>query len=117
MNVLKIVVNWLLFLSFVGAVIVLIWYRGELGNYLPSLPERGTMTGPQAIVFALAFAFMWVEVLRWWKQIKPFNCLKCMTGWTALILAFTFHVEFWYMYLPLGLTVGAIFSAVQMRYL
>jgi hypothetical protein len=113
----KIFINWFLFLSFVGAIAVLIWHRHELGNYLPSLPERGTMTGLQVIVFALAIAFTWVEVLKWWKHVKPFNCLKCMCGWSALILAFTFHVEFWYMYLPLGVFVGAVFGAIQMRWL
>lgn len=113
----KVLINWLLFLSFVGAVVVLIWHRQYIGNYLPSLPERGTMTGSQVIAFSLSFAFMWVEVLKWWKHIRPFNCLKCMTGWTAVILAFTFHVEFWYMYLPLGLFVGAMFEGIKMRYL
>ncbi len=112
----KIIINWVLFLSFVGAVIVLIWHRHELGNYLPSLPERGTMTGLQVIVFALSFAFMWVEVLKW-GSVRPFNCIKCLTGWVAVILAFTFHVEFWYMYMPVGLFVGAVFGGIKMRWL
>lgn len=113
----KIFINWLLFLLFVGAVVVLIWHRHWIGQRLPSLPERGTMTGLQVIVFSLAFAFTWVEVLGWWKRIKPFKCLKCMTGWLALILAFTFHVEFWYMYLFVGLFVGAVFEGIKMRWL
>lgn len=113
----KIIINWFLFLSFVGAIVALFivqWERPLLSDHLVTLP---TMTGLQVITFALSFAFMWVEVLKWWKRIKPFNCLKCMTGWTALILAFTFHVEFWYMYLPVGLFVGAVFGAIKMRYL
>jgi len=109
----KIFFNWLLFLSFIGAIVVLILYRHEL----PSLPERGTMTGLQVVLFSLAFAFTWVEVLKWWKQIKPFNCLKCMTGWTALILAVLFHVQFWWIYPFVGVAVGAVFGAIKMRWL
>lgn len=112
----KILMNWILFLLLVGGIVALSWHRHWIGQYLPSLPERGTMTGLQVIVFALAFSFMWVEVLKW-GSIKPFNCLKCMTGWMALILAFTFHVEFWYMYLPVGLFCGAVFSAIKFRWL
>lgn len=110
----KIIINWLLFLFLVGAVIHLGWHRQW---FIDHLPERGTMTGSQVIIFALSFAFMWVEVLKWWKHIRPFNCLKCMMGWTSLILAFIFHVEFWYMYLPVGVFVGAVFSSIKMRWL
>lgn len=113
----KIIINWLLFLSFAGAVVALFviqWKRPLITDYIP---ERGTMTGLQAIIFALSFAFMWVEVLKWWKQIKPFNCIKCLTGWAALILAFTFHVEFWPLYLPLGLFIGSMFEGIKMRWL
>lgn len=68
------------------------------------------------IIFSLSISFTWVEVLNPFK-FKPFNCLKCMTGWVALILAVCLHVQFWWAYLPLGVFVGAIFSAIQMRYL
>lgn len=112
----KIIINWLLFLSFIAAVVVLFWHRQYIGEYLPSLPERGTMTGLQVVLFALAIAFTWVEVLKW-GHVKPFNCLKCMTGWAAIILAFTFRVEFWPLYLPLGLFVGAMFEGIKMRWL
>jgi hypothetical protein len=113
----KIIINWFLFLSFVGAIIVLKWHRQYIGQYLPSLPERGTMTGAQVVVFSLAIAFTWVEVLKWWKNVRPFNCLKCMTGWVSLILAFAFHVQFWWAYMFVGIFVGAVFGAIKMRYL
>lgn len=109
----KIFINWFLFLSLIAGIVALIWHRHWIGQHLP---ERGTMTGLHVIIFALAFAFAWVEVLKW-GAVKPFNCLKCLTGWVALILAFTFHVEFWYMYLPVGLFVGAVFEAIKMRWL
>lgn len=112
----KIIINWFLFLSFVGVIVVLVWQRHWIGQHLPSLPERGAMTGPQVIVFALSIAFVWVEVLRW-GHIKPFNCVKCLTGWFAFILAFAFHVEFWPMYIFIGLFVGAMFQGIKMRYL
>lgn len=109
----KILMNWLLFLLIVGGIVALIWHRHWIGQHLP---ERGTMTGLQVVVFALAIAFTWVEVLKW-GSTKPFNCLKCLTGWVALILAFTFHVEFWWAYLFVGLFVGAVFGAIKMRWL
>lgn len=112
----KIFLNWLWFLLISGCVVVTIWHRHYIGQHLPSLPERGTMTGSQVIIFALSLAFMWVEILKW-GVTKPFNCLKCMTGWTSVILAFTFHVEFWPLYLPLGVFTGAIFDGIRMRWL
>ena len=108
--------NWLFFLLFIAAIIAVFKYRHMIGQQLPDMPTLPRMTGLQVIIFALSFGFMWVEVLRW-GVVKPFSCLKCMTGWTALILAFTFHVEFWPLYLPFGLFVGAVFSAIQMRWL
>lgn len=112
----KVFLNWLLFLLVVGGIVAIIWHRHWIGQHLPSLPQRGRMTGPQVIVFSLAFAFMWVEILKW-GVVKPFNCLKCMAGWSALIFAFMFHVDFWYMYLPLGLFVGSVFEGIKMRWL
>ena len=109
----KIIINWLFFLLIAGGIVALIWHRHWIGQHLP---ERGMMTGLQVIVFSLAFAFTWVEVMKW-GSVKPFNCIKCLTGWVALILAFTFHVEFWYMYLPMGLFVGAMFEGIKMRWL
>lgn len=74
------------------------------------------MPGYQVILFALSFAFMWVEILKW-GVTKPFNCVKCMTGWSAFFIAWGFHTPYWYFYLPLGLMAGAIYSALKLRYL
>lgn len=112
----KILFNWIVFLLILGGIVALIWHRHWIGQQLPSLPERGTMTGMQVVVFALALAFTWVEVLKW-GVIKPFNCIKCLTGWFSLILAYTFPVEWWPLYLPLGLFVGAVFTAIKLRWL
>lgn len=109
----KIIINWLLFLSFIASVVVLFWHRQWIIDKLPSVPQ---MTGVEVIVFSLACAFVWVNILKW-GVTKPFTCLKCMTGWFALIFAFSHHVEFWPLYLPLGLFVGAVFSSIQMRWL
>lgn len=109
----KIIMNWLVFLLLIGAIVALIWHRHWIGQHIP---ERGTMTGLQVVVFSLAFAFTWVEVLKLGVH-KPFNCLKCMTGWVALILAFTFHVQFWYMYMFVGVFVGAMLEGIKMRWL
>lgn len=92
-------------------IIAAIWFRHWLFKFIPAFP---TLTGCQVIFFALASAFTWVEVLKW-GSVRPFNCVKCLTGWFALILAFIFHVECWYMYLPVGLFVGAMFEGIRMR--
>lgn len=110
------IINWLTILTVIMVALVLLFIWNHTGQLLPSLPERGTMTGLQVIVFSLACAFVWVEVLRW-GHVKPFNCLPCMTGWFSLIFSFSHHVEFWPLYLPLGLATGAMFEAVRMRWL
>jgi len=74
------------------------------------------MTGIQAIVFGFACAFTWVEVLHLGSR-KPFSCLKCMCGWFTLIIAGVWHVEYWSLYLPVGVTVGAVFNAIKFRWL
>ncbi len=112
----KIFINWLVFLLIVGGIVAAVWHRHWIGQHLPSLPERGTMTGLQVIVFSLAFSFVWVNILKLGRH-KPFTCMKCMCGWAALILAFTFHVQFWYMYLFVGLFAGAMFDGIKMRWL
>lgn len=109
----KVIINWFLFLSFIGAVIVLVWHRQWIIDKMPHVPK---MTGLQVVVFALACAFVWVDVIKW-GVTKPFNCIKCMTGWIAVLFAFSHHVEFWPLYLPLGIFVGAMFSAIKMKWL
>lgn len=111
----KIFLNWFLFLSLITGIVALVWHRHWIGQHLPALPQRGTMTGLQVVLFALAFSFAFTELKL--AKHKPLNCLKCLTGWVALILAFTFHVQLWYMYLPVGLMTGAVFGAIKMRWL
>jgi hypothetical protein len=109
----KALINWLLFLCFVGAIALLFAHRQWIINKLPSVPQ---MTGLQVIVFSLACAFVWVDILKW-GITKPFNCTKCMTGWFSLLFAFMFHVPFWPMYLIAGLFVGSMFEGIKMRWL
>lgn len=105
--------NWVLFLAIIVAIWATVKYWHVVDQHLPTLKP---MTGLQVVVFALALAFAWVEVLKW-GVTKPFNCIKCLTGWFAFILAILFHVEYWYMYLPLGLLVGSVFEGIKMRWL
>ena len=74
------------------------------------------MNGLQVILFSLSLAFFWVEILKW-GSVKPFNCLKCMTGWVSFIMAWSFGVEYFLLYLPLGVFIGALFTAIKMRWL
>lgn len=110
----KIFLNWLVFSVIVTAIGVAIqWRRPLLSDHLSNLP---TMTGLQVLFFALALAFVWVNILKW-GVTKPFNCTKCMTGWFSLLFAFIFHVPFWPLYLIAGLFVGAMFEGIKMRWL
>jgi hypothetical protein len=70
----------------------------------------------QIIISALSLAFLWVEIMHW-GVTKPFNCLKCMTGWIALIIGCSSIGWHGIIYLPVGLFTGALFSAIKMRYL
>lgn len=101
----KILINWLVFLG------VVVGAGYGLHHFSLTLP---TMSGWQVLFFALSIAFTWVEVLKI-GVTKPFTCVKCMTGWIALILAFLFHVAFWPLYLFAGLFVGAMWSGFKMR--
>lgn len=85
------------------------------GFYFIKLPTV-TVTPFRVIVLALSFAFMWVEGLHW-GVTKPFNCLKCMTAWFALIIGCLAYGWWGFIFFPVGLFAGAIFSAVKMRYL
>lgn len=69
------------------------------------------------LLLALSLAFCQIEVIHF-GSVKPFNCVKCMTGWYALALAWVAgHGWHCFIYLPLGVFVGAIYSAIQMRHL
>lgn len=70
------------------------------------------------LLLALALAFCQIEVIHF-GSVKPFNCIKCMTGWYAIVLAWFVYGHGWHgiIYLPLGVFVGAIYSALKMRWL
>ncbi len=110
MKVLKVIFNWVFFIAIVFGC----WYAWH--NRSLHWPVFPIMQGYQVILFAFSVAFVHVEVLKW-GRVKPFNCVKCLTGWFSLILAFCFHTPFWYFYLFIGLFVGALYSALKMRYL
>lgn len=74
----------------------------------------GNMKGYQVLLFALSISFTLIEKLKL-GMVKPFNCVPCLTGWFSLILAFIFHTEFWYLYLPAGLFAGSMFEALKNR--
>lgn len=77
------------------------------------------MSGFQVIIFSLAVAFTWVNVVNpkigW--NVKPFNCLPCNTAWYSVTIAVAAHVPYSLFYLFVGYFVGAVFSAIQMRWL
>ena len=102
MKILSTVIQWLIIAAIVA--VIFVFAKGRLHF-------NGTLTGAQVILFALSIAFALVEV------VKLFPCMKCVTGWTALILALAFHTPFAWAYLFVGLFAGALFSSIKMRYL
>jgi hypothetical protein len=68
------------------------------------------------ILLALSLAFCQVEVLHF-GSIKPFNCIKCMTGHYALIIGCIMYGWHGLVYLPVGVFAGALFDRIKMRWL
>ncbi len=102
MKVLSTIIQWLIIIAIFALAFFLV--KGKIHL-------EGTLTGPEVILFALSIAFTLVEV------VKLFPCMKCVTGWTALILALLFHTPFAWAYLFVGLFAGALFSSIKMRWL
>lgn len=104
MKIIKPILSWLA----IAAIIFAIYKYG-----LPTFPH---MPGYLVLFFALSLSFTLIDKLHL-GSVKPFNCVPCLTGWFSLIIAFVFHTEFWYLYLPAGLFVGSMFEGIKMRYL
>jgi hypothetical protein len=116
MKTLSILFQWLV----VIAVIVALYWAAKLAtqcNWTYLTAQLGTMPGYLVVLTALAFSFTWVKVWRFFPMHKPFKCLKCMTGWTALALAFTFNTPFWFVYVFIGLFTGAVVDNLLTKYL
>lgn len=114
MKVINSILQWLLVISVGG----LLFFAGKfLYLNIPSISlPHINLNSVEVITLSLSLAFMWVEILKW-GVTKPFNCLKCMTGWFALIIGCFCIGWTGIVYLPIGLFVGSIFSAIQMRWL
>jgi len=74
------------------------------------------MSGLLVLFFSLSISFVWVEIIKIGK-FRPLNCVKCLTGWIALVIAYFFGTEYWYFYLPAGVFIGAMFEGIKMRWL
>ncbi|WP_143822380.1 hypothetical protein [Mucilaginibacter pedocola] len=74
------------------------------------------MNKHEVILTALACAFSWLQVNR--INYRPFNCLMCMSGWCALIIAaFAGYGLYALLFFPLGIFAGAMLEGVIMKYL
>lgn len=74
------------------------------------------MSGFEIVFCGLVAAFFQIEVIHF-GSVKPFNCVRCMTGWYSLIIGCIAHGWHGIIFLPIGVFVGSIYSAIQMRYL
>lgn len=68
------------------------------------------------IILALSLAFCQVEVIHF-GSVKPFNCIKCMTGYYALAIGCWCAGWHGVVYLPVGVFAGAMFEGIKMRWL
>ena len=114
----KVLFNWIVFIGILAGLYFAIQFALPYMTscfiaFRASLPQ---LPGAVVLFFSLSLAFYWVEI-RKKSKVKPFNCLKCMTGWISLIMAFMFHVPFCLLYLFAGLFVGSLFDRAAMRYL
>lgn len=73
------------------------------------------------LLYGFAVAFVIVNIIPRVKLTnrKPLNCLMCMNGWCSLGLsiASSYHWDYCLLLMAAGLTIGAIFGAIQMRWL
>ena len=108
-SILSTIIQWL----FILGLIIGIYFLGRAVSIkLPALNLRWW----QIIGIAFSCAFTWVYIFKW-GSIKPFNCVTCMSGWFGLIIGYwCFH---WWgiIYMPLCMTVAALYSEIRMRYL
>lgn len=93
-----------------AVILLLVWYF----VFDPQFSDPGAHW---ILFFALSASFVWVYTLGWWKRIKPFKCLKCMCGWTTLLICIVVgHDNQLFMVLA-GVFAGALFDAVKSRWL
>lgn len=107
MKVLKALGQWILVLAVIAGIVLLFKYV--------RLPELH-LSHMEVIILAFSCAFVWVYVLKW-GSVKPFNCVTCMTGWFSLIIGCWVAGWFGVIYMPVGMTVAALYSEIRMRWL
>lgn len=90
-----------------------IYYLGKFLNiHLPAL----SLHPYQIVILSFSCAFTWVYIFKW-GSVKPFNCVTCLSGWFGLIFGY-WAVGLWGVaYMPISMTVAAIYSEVRMRWL
>lgn len=76
----------------------------------------------EILFYAMAGGFsftklLWVNAVKSWQR-KPFNCMKCMSGWFALSLALIsgYGWQSGLLFIA-GVFIGAIAEGIIMRYL
>lgn len=82
------------------------------------------MSTVEILFFAVCIGFTAAEVVVKWSWVprffkrKPFTCMMCMTGWSALGLALNEGYG-WQslLFIPAGLLAGAVTEGLMKRYL
>ena len=73
------------------------------------------------LFYSFSIAFFVVELLPKkirFQNMKPFNCLGCLTGWTSLCLSLLVNRGLESVLIMFaGVLVGSLFEAVKMKWL
>ena len=107
MKILKALMQWIIMLAVIIGIVLLFKYVRLPTIHLNSI---------EIIILAFSCAFVWVYVLKW-GVIKPFSCVTCMTGWFSLIIGCWAIGKWGVVYMPVGMTVAALYAEVRMRWL
>lgn len=103
------VFQWLIIFGIIAGV----YFLGRAASIkLPELHLRPY----EIVILSFSFAFTWVYVFRW-GSVKPFNCCTCLSGWFALIIGYWCHGLWGIAFMPLAMTLAALYGEVRMRYL
>lgn len=108
-SALSTIIQWI----FILGIIVGIYFLGRAVSIkIPSIHLKPHYI----IILAFSFSFTWVYVFKW-GSVKPFSCITCMSGWFALIIGYWSAGWWGIAYIPIAMTVAALYSEIRMRWL
>ncbi len=75
------------------------------------------LTHSQVLLLAFCLAFVWVNIFKLHVDKKPFSCITCMSGWFSLAIGVSCIGWYAVLYMPVAMTIAALYSEVRDRWL